>query len=53
MKISFNKDLEETISIELDKAGIRAREVMVMEKPGGSVEVNIHKKSCNGRRECT
>ena len=22
-------------------------------KPGGSVEVNIHKKSCNGRRECT
>jgi stage II sporulation protein E len=53
MKISFNKDLEETISIELDKAGIRAREVLVMEKPGGSVEVNIHKKSCNGRRECT
>ena len=53
MKISFNKDLEETISIELDKAGIRAREVLVMEKSGGSVEVNIHKKSCNGRRECT
>ena len=50
MKISFNKDLEETISIELDKAGIRAREVLVMEKSGGSVEVNIH-KSCNERRE--
>ncbi|HZK41539.1 MAG TPA: SpoIIE family protein phosphatase, partial [Clostridia bacterium] len=51
--ISFNKDLEETISLELDKAGIRAKEVLVMEKPGGSIEVNIHKKSCGGRRECT
>lgn len=53
ISINFKKDLEESISIELDKAGIRAKEVLVIEKSSGSIEVNIHKKSCNGSRDCT
>jgi stage II sporulation protein E len=53
IRIDFKKDLEETISLELDKAGIRVKEVLVMEKSDGSIEINIHKNSCNGRRDCT
>ena len=51
--IEFKKDLEEAITIELDKAGIRVREVLVIQKPNDSMEVNIDKSSCSGRRDCT
>lgn len=51
--MSFKKDLEEAVQIELDKAGIRCREVLVVEKANGNVEVNIRKRPCRGRRECT
>lgn len=53
ISISFKKDLEEAISLELDRAGIRTKEVLVMEKSNGTTEVNIHKSACNGRRDCT
>lgn len=53
ISIEFKKDLEESISLELDKAGIRTKEVLVIEKAGGVIEVNIHKNPCNGRRDCT
>jgi stage II sporulation protein E len=51
--IRFKKDLEEAILLELDKKGIRVKNVTVIEKADGRMEVNITKKSCGGRRECT
>lgn len=53
ISIEFKKDLEEAITIELDKAGIRVKEVLVIQKSNGSMEVNIRKNSCSGRRDCT
>ncbi len=50
--IRFNKDLEDTILVELDKKGIHIKDVTVIEKPNGKIEVNIIKKSCGRRREC-
>ena len=37
---------------ELDKNGISVTEVLVLEKPGGKTEVNIHNAACGGNREC-
>ena len=51
--MSFKKDLEEAVQLELDKAGIRCREVLVVEKANGNIEVNIRKRPCRGQRECT
>jgi len=53
ISIEFKKDLEDAITIELDKAGIRVKEVLVIQKSNGSMEVNIRKNSCSGRRDCT
>ena len=53
ISIEFKKDLEEAVTIELDKAGIRVKEVLVIQKSNGSMEVNIRKDSCSGRRDCT
>jgi stage II sporulation protein E len=51
--IRFKKDLEDIILLELDKKGVRIKGVVVIEKPNKKLEVNIIKKSCGGRRECT
>jgi len=51
--MSFKKDLEEAVQLELDKAGIRCREVLVVEKSDGNIEVNIRKRPCRGQKECT
>lgn len=51
--ICFKKDLEESILLELDKRGIRVKNVTVIEKADGRMEVNIVKKPCGARRECT
>jgi len=51
--IRFKKDLEESILLELDKKGIRVKNVTVIEKADGRMEVNVVKKPCGGRRECT
>ncbi|NLJ40277.1 MAG: stage II sporulation protein E [Clostridiales bacterium] len=52
ISIDFKGELEDAISHELDKEGIRAKEVLVIEKAGGSLEVNISKIPCEGHREC-
>lgn len=52
MEVKFKNDLEETVCVELDRKGIRVREVLVLEKPGASIEINITKKPCMGKREC-
>ena len=49
----FKRDLETAIQVELDKMGIRIGEVLVIEKANGKFEVNVKKKSCCGKRECT
>ncbi len=51
--VRFKKDLEESILLELDKKGIRVKNVTVIEKADGRMEVHIVKKPCGGRRECT
>ncbi|MBM7582468.1 stage II sporulation protein E [Caldicoprobacter guelmensis] len=51
--VRFKKDLEDAILVELDKRGIHVRNVMVIEKADGRMEVSITQKSCGGRRECT
>ncbi|HZK35311.1 MAG TPA: SpoIIE family protein phosphatase, partial [Bacillota bacterium] len=53
MEVKFKKNLEESIHLELDRKGIRVREVLVLEKAGASIEVNITKKTCMGKRECS
>jgi stage II sporulation protein E len=53
MDVRFKKDLEETIYMELDKRGIRVRDSLALEKPGGKLEISISKACCSGRRECT
>jgi stage II sporulation protein E len=51
--IKFNKELEDAILFELDRQGIRVREVTVAEKTDGKIEVNVTKKSCGRRMECS
>ncbi len=52
MDMRFKKGMEDTIRLELDKSGIHVKEVLVLEKPGGKVEVSIIKSACQGQREC-
>jgi stage II sporulation protein E len=52
LDLNFNENLEENIYIELDKQGIEASQVMVLEKPQKRLEIYIDKKSCYGCREC-
>ncbi len=52
MDIRFKKDIEDSIHIALDKQGIRVKEVLVLEKAGGRIEVGITKNPCQGKREC-
>ncbi|HPT78395.1 MAG TPA: stage II sporulation protein E [Candidatus Atribacteria bacterium] len=52
MEVGFRQELEDSVRIELDRSGIRVPDVLVLEKPGGSMEICITKEACNGRREC-
>ena len=52
MDIRFKKDIEDSVHLALDREGIRVREVLVLEKAGGSMEVSIAKDPCQGNREC-
>lgn len=52
MDIRLKKDIEDTVQLALDRAGVRVREVLVLEKAGGSMEVSITKDPCQGNREC-
>lgn len=53
INIHFKKELEDSIQLELDKVGIRTKEILVIEKPGGKLEISIHKRTCGGRRDCS
>ncbi len=52
MDVKFRTGMEDAIRLELDKNGIYAGDILVLEKPGGKTEVNIHKPACGGNREC-
>lgn len=51
--VHFKREVEDKIKIELDKKGIRCKDVLVMEKTAGKLEVSIIKEACRGRRECS
>lgn len=49
--INFDSDMEDSIKIELDKAGFDIKDVYVINNKG-SVSVQIEKKICYGKKEC-
>lgn len=51
--VHFKREVEDKIRIELDKKGIRCKDVLVIEKTAGKLEVAITKKACRGRKECS
>ena len=52
MDVRFRNNIEEALRLELDKSGIYAKEVLVLEKPRGATEISIVKPACHGGREC-
>lgn len=52
-KDRFCEDLEEQIFVELDKNGIVADEVIVLENGEGKYEIFIKRQACFGRAECS
>lgn len=50
--VQFKKEVEQSIREELDKAGIRIREVIVQEDQQGRSEVHVIWENCGGKREC-
>jgi len=52
MDVRFRNSMENAIRIELDRNGIHAGEILVLEKPGGKTEVSIIKPVCYKKMEC-
>lgn len=50
--IRFKTDVEDLVLFELNKAGIKAKEVIVYENRYGKYEISIFHKSCGGKRFC-
>lgn len=50
--ISFKSDIEDQISIELSKFGIKNSEAVVYENKAGKYEISISHKGCGGKRKC-
>src|SRR5699024_9164465 len=51
--VHFKREIEDKIKVELDRKGIRCKDVLVMEKAVGKIEVAITKKACRGKKECS
>lgn len=52
MDVHFKRDLEDSILLELNKAGVRATEVIVYENKWGKLEISVFSKGCGGKRSC-
>lgn len=52
VEVRFKGELEETVLIELDRAGIKASEAIAIENKWGKYEINIFHKGCGGKRSC-
>lgn len=50
--IHFRSDWEDAVLVELNKAGVRATEVIVYENKWKKYEVSVFHKGCGGRRIC-
>lgn len=50
--VNFKADYENTLRRELDKAGIRTREVTVYKNKWDRYEITISHKGCGGKRNC-
>ncbi len=51
-KLSYNIDLENQIHIALDKEGLWARDIVVLEDGEGGMEITIEKRPCYNRQSC-
>lgn len=51
-EVNFKIDLENSLFQSLDRAGIRVRDVKVLETVWGKYEVSITHKGCGGKRQC-
>jgi len=52
MDLQFDEEMEKELMIQLDKAGIIAKEISVIQNAYGKYEVHIVFKSCGGIRNC-
>lgn len=52
VNVRFKGELEGSILLELNKAGIKTREVIAVENKFGKFEISIFHKGCNGKRSC-
>lgn len=52
MDIHFKGDMEDIILMELNKAGIKANEVIVFENKWDKYEISVFHKGCGGKRNC-
>ncbi len=50
--VHFKQDLEDEIMLELNRAGVRADEVIVFENKWGKYEISVFHKGCGGKRSC-
>lgn len=50
--VRFKGELEDTLLMELARAGVKANEVIVIENKWGKYEISIFHKGCGGKRNC-
>lgn len=52
-EIIFDTELENTIYVELDKASLSVKKLLVSTNEGGKLEVQVEKRACYGNGDCT
>lgn len=50
--VKFKGELEDQLLVELDKAGIKANDVVIFQNKWGKKEVTVFHKGCGGARDC-
>lgn len=50
--IKFKRELEDSLLLELDMAGVKVKDVIIYENKWGKFEVNIFHKDCRGKNRC-
>lgn len=51
--ITYDVDLENELYVALDKAGLSAKNIMVVQQENGGLEITIEKSPCYNRESCT
>ncbi len=52
-EIIFDTELEDAVYVELDKAGLSVKKLLVSTNEGGKMEIQVQKRSCYGNGDCT